>query len=142
MNVKSVITLLLSLLLTNYMFGQSDKYLKSKLKYCNVEIEQLEDQVVKYESLLGLQNKEVQGIKESIQRKEREIEVLKIENYELQQIAVNMINVALKLEKMGNTEGALEVYKVLIKSYPNSLEAAASRIRIEDYTHELKGYDK
>ncbi len=85
-----------------------------------------------------MQTLEVQELKTIIQDKDAVIVQLQIEKYELQQVAVNMINVALKFEKDGNYEAAMEVYKVLIKSFPNSLEAASSRIQIEDLRKNLK----
>ena len=126
----------------NLIFSQSDQYLKSKLSYCVQEGVQLEEKIKKYENLLNLQTKELQGVKRVLQEKEQHIEELKLENHELQQVAVNIVNVALKLEKEGDLKGATEVYKVLIKSYPSSLEAAASRIRIKDYRSLLEGYEK
>ena len=62
------------------------------------------------------------------------------ENKKLIDVAVNMINLALKLEQEGDFRSAMQVYKVLIKSYPKSLEASASRIKVVDLTEGLKGY--
>ena len=142
MNLRKLILVVFALVCTNTIFSQSDKYLKSKLKYCNVEVTRLEGELEKYEQLLSLQTTAVQDLKTQVQDKDQEIEILKKEKFELEQIAVNIVNVALKLEKEGNMQGAMEVYKILIKSYPTSLEAAASRIRIQNYTSELEGYDK
>jgi TolA-binding protein len=121
-------------------YAQSDQYLKSKLAYCNVEVNDLEDLVSKYKNLLDLQTKEVQGLKTRIQDKNAEIEQLKREKQDLIDIAVNMVNLALKLEQQGNYQAAMEVYKILIKSYPQSLEASASRIKVQDLTKNLKNY--
>jgi TolA-binding protein len=123
-------------------FGQSDKYLQSKLDYCKVETVQLESKVKKYENLLSLQTKEVQGLKISIQEKNVEIDQLQREKKKLVDVAVNMINLALKLETEGNYQAAMEVYKILIKSYPKSLEASASRIKVIDLTKDLPNYKK
>jgi tetratricopeptide (TPR) repeat protein len=120
--------------------AQSDKYLNSKLSYCRVEVSALEDKVSKYENLLNLQTKDVQGLKVTIQEKNIEIDQLKREKQKLVDVAVNMINLALKLEKEGKYQSAMEVYKILIKSYPKSLEASASRIKVVDLTKDLAHY--
>ena len=124
------------------LFAQADKHLKSKLNVCTMEVEQLEKELTKNQELLQLQTKAVRDLKGNIQENSVLIDQLKRENMQLQEIAVSFLNVALKLEESGNTQGALEVYKALIKSYPNSLEAVASRIQIQDYTSDLKGYTK
>jgi TolA-binding protein len=120
--------------------AQTDQHLKSKLAYCNVVVDDLEGQVTKYKNLLDLQNKEVQSLKVKIQEKNSEIEQLKREKQKLVDVAVNMVNLALKLEQEGNYQAAMEVYKILIKSYPQSLEASASRIKVQDLTKDLKNY--
>ena len=122
------------------MSAQTDKYLRSKLDYCKVEVASLEKKVVKYENLLNLQTKNVQGLKVSIQEKNTEIERLEREKQKLVDVAINMINLALKLEQEGNFQAAMEVYKILIKSYPKTLEASASRIKVVDLTKDLEGY--
>ncbi len=130
------------LLCTVLVNAQSDRYLKSKLAYCTVEILDLEGKVNKYKDLLTLQTKEVQGLKASIQEKNREIEKMQREKRKMEGVAVNLINVALKLEAQGDYRSAMEIYKILIKSYPKSLEAVASRIKVTDLTRGLEGYNK
>ena len=120
--------------------AQSDKYLRSKLDYCKVETYQLEKKVNKYEDLLNLQTKDVQGLKVKIQEKNVEIDQLKRDKQKLVDVAINMINLALNLEREGNYQAAMEVYKILIKSYPKTLEASASRIKVIDLTKDLKNY--
>ena len=129
-----------SFLFVFLVYGQSDKYLRSKLDYCKVEVGELEKKVAKFENLLNLQTKNVRGLKITIQQRNTEIEDLQRENKKLIDVAVNMINLALKLEQEGDFRSAMQVYKVLIKSYPKSLEASASRIKVVDLTEGLKGY--
>ncbi len=127
-----------SIFLSFEVWGQTQAQLKSQVQYCKSETERLESELEKHKGLLAMQTLEVQELKTIIQDKDAVIVQLQIEKYELQQVAVNMINVALKFEKDGNYEAAMEVYKVLIKSFPNSLEAASSRIQIEDLRKNLK----
>lgn len=127
-----------SIFLSFEVLGQTQAQLKSQVQYCKSETERLESELEKHKGLLAMQTLEVQELKTIIQDKDAVIVQLQIEKYELQQVAVNMINVALKFEKDGNYEAAMEVYKVLIKSFPNSLEAASSRIQIEDLRKNLK----
>jgi tetratricopeptide (TPR) repeat protein len=100
----------------------------------------LEKKVNKYEDLLNLQTKDVQGLKVKIQEKNVEIDQLKRDKQKLVDVAINMINLALNLEREGNYQAAMEVYKILIKSYPKTLEASASRIKVIDLTKDLKNY--
>jgi TolA-binding protein len=134
------ILLALSFLTVLTSQAQSDQYLKSKLAYCTVEVNDLEGLVTKYKNLLNLQTKELQGLKTRIQENNGEINKLKREKQDLIDVAVNMVNLALKLEQEGNYQAAMEVYKILIKSYPQSLEASASRIKVQDLTKNLKDY--
>ncbi len=137
--MRIVFVVLLSLIFFN-ISAQSDKYLKSKLNYCKTEVEQLEQKVSKYENLLALQTKEVQELKVKIQDKDMEIEQLERDKLKMIEVAVNMLNLALKFEQEGKYKEAMEVYKILIKSYPTTLEAAASRIKVTDLTKNLDNY--
>ena len=115
--------------------GQTNE--QSKIDYCKEENAKLEADLQKHKGLLNLQTEEVQSLKLTIQENEITIVKLKQEIYDSNQVSVNMLNVALKLEKQGNYQAALEIYKVLIRSYPNSLEAAASRIQIIDLRDDI-----
>ncbi len=126
------------LLVSVPILGQTSDNLKSQIGYCKSENERLENELKKLKGLLDLQTTDVQGLKQKIQDKDQIIVELQIEKYELQEAAVNFINLALKFEKEGDYESAMEVYKVLIKSFPSSLEAASSRIQIEDLREDLK----
>ena len=120
------------------IFGQTSDNLKSQIGYCKTENERLENELKKLKGLLDLQTIDVRGLKQKIQDKDQVIVELQIDKYELQEAAVNFINLALKFEKEGDYEAAMEVYKVLIKSFPSSLEAASSRIQVEDLRKDLK----
>ncbi len=120
------------------LLGQSSDNLKSQIGYCKTENERLENDLKKLKGLLDLQTIDVQSLKQKIQDKDQVIIELQIDKYELQETAVNFINLALKFEKEGDYEAAMEVYKVLIKSFPSSLEAASSRIQVEDLRKDLK----
>ena len=126
------------LLVSVPILGQTSDNLKSQIGYCKTENERLENELKKLKGLLDLQTADVQGLKQKIQDKDQIIVELQIEKYELQEAAVNFINLALKFEKEGGYESAMEVYKVLIKSFPSSLEAASSRIQVEDLRKDLK----
>lgn len=126
------------LLVSVPILGQTSDNLKSQIGYCKTENERLENELKKLKGLLDLQTADVQGLKQKIQDKDQIIVELQIEKYELQEAAVNFINLALKFEKEGDYESAMEVYKVLIKSFPSSLEAASSRIQVEDLRKDLK----
>lgn len=116
--------------------------LNSKIDFCNREVKQLEVELAKYKHLLDLQNTDIQDLKIRISELQQEIKVSEQENSDLRAISVVILNLARKFEKEGNYQSALEVYKLLIKTYPTSLEAASGKLKMDDLKAESSGEKK
>lgn len=110
----------------------------SQLNYCKSEVEQLEKKIENLNKLMLAQSTEVFELKKQIIELRKVNKLTSQENEALKEVSVNMINIAIKFEQQAKYEEALQIYKLLIKSYPTSLEAAASRVQIEDLRHTLK----
>ncbi len=118
--------------------NDSRSVLISKLNYCSQEVEELEGKVQKYKQFLDLQTKEVQHLKQQLLEKEEEKTKVEIEKKELVEISLDILELAKKFERSGQPEAALEVYKLLIKVYPSSLEAASSRLKVDEINERNK----
>ncbi|MDB4835439.1 hypothetical protein OAH12_02510 [Cyclobacteriaceae bacterium] len=134
--------LLLAAFCYSFSFFGQHNHLKTQLEYCKHEEARVSKELEKFKGLVELQSKEIQELKGTIQSKEDEIAGLHHEIKRLEYAAVNMLNIALKLEEEGDYKAAMMIYKALVRSYPTSLEAAASRIKIEDLTTDLENYKK
>lgn len=113
--------------------GQTDVYnLQTKLAYCKSEAERLEAKVTRYSDLMDMQNKEILTLKEQIIELKDQIVRLEEEKKRLEEVALNMLYLAQRFEEDGNLEAALKMYKLLISTYPTSLQATASRIKVSE----------
>ena len=130
--------LLISLLLfigSYYSFSQQQ--LKNQVDYCKYEVENLEAEVAKLKGLLEVQNTDIMQLKSMIIDKEKEIDELNKRIDKLNAVSLDLMNLAIQYETMGDYRKALEVYKLLIQNYPNSLETAASRLKIREMTKKV-----
>lgn len=130
--------LLISLLLfigSYYSFSQ--QHLKNQVDYCKYEVENLEAEVAKLKGLLEVQNTDIMQLKSMIIDKEKEIDELNKRIDKLNAVSLDLMNLAIQYETMGDYRKALEVYKLLIQNYPNSLETAASRLKIREMTKKV-----
>ena len=130
------------LFLCSGMAQDSRSTLNSKIDFCNREVKELETELSKYEHLLDLQNSDIQDLKMRISGLQQEIKVSEQENSDLRAISVVILNLARKFEKEGNYQSALEVYKLLIKTYPTSLEAASGKLKMDDLREESSSEKK
>lgn len=112
-------------------FGQNGN-LKTKLSYCKSEAERLEAKVIRYGDLMDMQNKEILELKKEMSALRSKNEHLEEEKAELEQVALNMFYLAQRFEEDGNFQAAVKMYKLLIKTYPTSLEATSSRIKVSE----------
>ena len=114
-------------------YAQSDVYnLQTKLAYCKSEAERLEVKVARYGDLMEMQNKEILAHKEQIIELKDQTVRLEEEKKKLEQVSLNMLELAQRFEEDGNLEAALKMYKLLISTYPTSLEATSSRIKVSE----------
>ena len=112
--------------------AQSNSTLKSQLAFCKQESAQLESNLTKQKQLLEIQGGQIKELKVKVQDQEIEIKNLKYENEHLQTVALGLLDLGMSYEEDGKTKEAIEIYKLLIKSYPTTLEAVASKLRIID----------
>lgn len=133
MSKWSIIVCLL-LFFTSIQITKGQSHLKEQVAYCKHEVELLEAEVKKLKGLLQTQNKELMDLKMQIIAKGDEVDALQKQNDDLQMISVSLLNLGIKYEEEGDFRKSIEIYKLLIKNYPRSLEAAASRLKV----HEIK----
>lgn len=107
----------------------------SQVEYCKKENADLEKKLEHLNKLLEAENSASQVLKLEIVSLRDEIDNIKYELKEQDKAAVNLLNVALLFEKQQKFEEATEIYKLLIKTYPKSIEAIASNIYIQELRH-------
>ncbi len=125
------------LLLGGSFYSFSQSHLKHQVDYCKTEVENLEGEVKKLKGLLEVQNNDIMQLKSMIINKEKEIDALNERIDKLNDVSLDLMNLAINYESMGDYRKALEVYKLLIQNYPNSLETAASRLKIREMTKKV-----
>ncbi|MCP4520476.1 MAG: hypothetical protein GY827_02075 [Cytophagales bacterium] len=113
-------------------FAQDTYTLRTKLAYCKSEAERLEAELARYKGLLELQSQDVLDLKNQLIKLQDQIVILEEEKRQLKEVSVNMLLLAQRFEQDGNLDAALKMYKLLIKVYPTSLEAASSRIKLSE----------
>ena len=131
--VKFIFSSLIIILLTSFSSLAQD----SQLQYCKHEAERLENKVIQLQKLMVAQNKDNYRLKERIVEQDDINRDLQEKLNNMNSIAINIINVAIKFEQEEKYQEAMEIYKLLVKSFPSSLEAASSRIQIEDLRDKL-----
>lgn len=104
----------------------------SQLNYCRLEVQKLEKDVDKYKGLLKIQNQDLMQLKLKIVDLNTEIKLLNHEKKELNKLSDQLMDLALKYEVRGNYREAMDIYRMLIKNFPTSLDAAASKIKVSD----------
>jgi TolA-binding protein len=105
---------------------------QSQLNYCKLEAERLEKEVEKYKGLLEIQNADLMELKLRIVDLNREIKILNHEKKELNKVSESLMDLALKYEERGKFREAMDIYRILIKTFPTTLDAAASKIKVVD----------
>ena len=105
---------------------------QSQLNFCRFEVEKLENEVEKYKGLLEIQNKDLMQLKLRIVDLNREIKILNYEKKELNRVSEALMDLALKYETREKYREAMDIYRILIKTFPTSLDAAASKIKVVD----------
>ena len=133
--MKKLLISLLPFIGSYYSFSQ--QHLKNQVDYCKYEVENLEAEVAKLKGLLEVQNTDIMQLKSMIIDKEKEIDELNKRIDKLNAVSLDLMNLAIQYETMGDYRKALEVYKLLIQNYPNSLETAASRLKIREMTKKV-----
>lgn len=114
------------------LYAQSYNTLKSQLDFCKTESEKIESDLLRYKELLEIQGKEITSLKYEIQDKESTIKNLESENKELKNAALSLYSLGEDFESQGKLKEALQVYKLLIRSYPASLQAVSSKMNIKN----------
>lgn len=104
----------------------------SQLNYCRLEVKKLEKEVDKYKGLLKIQNQDLMQLKLKIVDSNTKIKLLNHEKKELNKLSDQLMDLALKYEDRGNYREAMDIYRMLIKNFPTSLDAAASKIKVSD----------
>lgn len=110
--------------------AQSAETLKHQLEFCKKESAKNESTIETYKTLLEIQGKQISDLKITVQAQEIEINNLKSENEKLQTVALDLLELGNTYEEMGKFQEAISIYKLLIKSYPSSMEAIASKLKV------------
>jgi len=105
---------------------------QSQLNFCRLEAEKLEKEVDKYKELLEIQNEDLMQLKLRIVDLNRDIKVLNHEKKELNRVSESLMDLALKYEGREKFREAMDIYRILIKTFPTTLDAAASKIKVVD----------
>ncbi len=113
-------------------FGQSSENLRTQLEYCKKESAKFESNVDTYKKLLEIQGSQIMELKTKNQNLETEIANLKIANAKLESVSLELVELGTKYEELGKFQEAIEVYKLLIRSFPSSMQAIASKLRVLD----------
>ncbi len=115
-----------------FSFGQSSENLRTQLEYCKKESAKSESNVDTYKKLLEIQGSQIMELKTKNQNLETEIANLKIANAKLESVSLELVELGTKYEELGKFQEAIEVYKLLIRSFPSSMQAIASKLRVID----------
>ena len=119
-------------------FSQSMGDLKSQLKYCKQESGKFERDLTTYKSLLEIQGEQILELKLQIQDQKSTIKNLQAENESLEAISLSLLELGMGYEENGKTEEAIEIYKLLMRSYPHSMDAISARMKIIDLKKKKK----
>ena len=106
--------------------------MQSQLNFCRLEAAKLEKEVDKYKELLEIQNEDLMQLKLRIVDLNRDIKVLNHEKKELNRVSEALMDLALKYEERAKYREAMDIYRILIKTFPATLDAAASKIKVVD----------
>jgi len=124
--------LIISLFAIIKSYAQNAEILRSQLDYCKKESAKMEASLDTYNTLLEIQGGEIQELKTTVQNQETEIKNLKSENERLNLVAIELLNLATTYENLGKYQEAIEVYKLLIRSFPSSMESISAKLKIID----------
>ena len=113
------------------LFSQTTANLKSQLAYCKSESNKFETDLAKYKDLLEIQGGQITELKLKIQDQENQIKNLTDENKELKNAALSLLQLGIDFEEEGKYKEAIEIYKLLIRSYPSSIQAVSSKLNIK-----------
>ena len=130
--MKKILVSIMLVLAISVVYSQSNEVLKSQLAYCKKESAKSEASLETYKTLLEIQGTQIMELKTTIQAQEVTINNLKTENTQLQSVAMSLLELGAKYEELGKFQEAIEIYKLLMKSYPSSMEAIASKLKIID----------
>lgn len=123
--------------LASFGFCQSTSTLRSQIAFCKQESEKLELNLDKYKNLLEIQGAQINELKTQVQSQESEIKELTYENEQLKKAALSLLDMAVDFEEKGKLEEAIEVYKLLIRSYPGSMESISSRMKLKTIREDI-----
>jgi tetratricopeptide (TPR) repeat protein len=112
--------------------AQTAETLRSQLDFCKKESVKMESTIETYKKLLEIQGSDIQTLKTTVQSQETEIKNLKLENERLTAVSIELLNLASTYESLGKYQEAIEIYKMLIRTYPSSMEAISARLRVID----------
>ncbi len=120
------------LFLSTLGFSQSKKTLESQVEFCNYEMTQLEKEYSKLKDLLDMQTKMVSDLKIRVvtMEEEKAKEAQAAKNKE-QVLASSLLRAAIRLDKAGDTEGAKELYELIIRSFPETTEAYKAEAKLK-----------
>ncbi len=120
------------------IYSQNISNLKSQLSYCKQESAKFEKDLNSYKGYLEIQGSQIRELKETIQNQESEIRNLKAKNEQLEGVSITILELGIKYEEQGKTEEAIEVYKLLMRNFPHSMDAISARMKIIEMKRKQK----
>ena len=112
------------------VFSQSVGDLKSQLKFCKQESGKFEKDLATYKSLLEIQGDQILELKIQLQDQESEIKNLEAQNKSLEAVSLSLLELGMGYEEDGKTEEAIEIYKLLMRNYPHSMDSISAKMKI------------
>ena len=119
-------------------FSQSVGDLKSQLKFCKHESDKFESDLATYKSLLEIQGDQIMELKLRIQDQESEIKNLEAENANLEAVSIRLLELGMRYEEEGKAEEAIEIYKLLMRNYPHSMDSISAKMKIIELKNKKK----
>lgn len=128
--------------------AQSTATLKAQIEFCRDEIVEKESKIKDYQEVMKKQHgeiveakKEINNLKKEITRLNTESDQLRIENSKKDAPAARYYKLAQKFEDRKQYQEAIELYNLIIDTYPHSSVAMNARNTLRSYKND-KGKKK
>lgn len=127
---KFVLYVIISFGFTFFNYAQSTSELRSQLKFCKQESGKFEKDLATYKSLLEIQGEQILELKIKIQDQESKIKNLTAENNNLDEVSIKLLELGMEYEADGKHKEAIQIYKLLMRSYPHSMDSISAKMKI------------
>ena len=127
---KFILSLIISIGFTFSSYSQTTSELRSQLKYCKQESGKFETDLATYKGLLEIQGTQILELKTKIQEQESKIKNLTAENQNLEEVSIKLLELGMEYEAAGKHVEAIQIYKLLMRSYPHSMDSISAKMKI------------